>query len=63
MHGKIIVFTRNAMLNANDGRFPKKMAIVNPSLFWGSVLLDIWEDEGIPYIEMLPFGDGQLPRG
>ena len=51
------------MLNANDGKFPKKMAIVNPSLFWGSVLLDIWEDEGIPYIEMLPFGDGQLPHG
>lgn len=58
MHGKIIVFTRNAMLNANDGRFPKKMAIVNPSLFWGSILFDIWEDEGIPYMEMLSFGNG-----
>lgn len=58
MHGKIIVFTRNAMLNANDGRFPKKMAIVNPSLFWGSILLYIWEDEGIPYMEMLSFGNG-----
>lgn len=58
MHGKIIVFTRNAMLNANDGRFPKKMAIVNPSLFWGNILLDIWEDEGIPYMEMLSFGNG-----
>lgn len=58
MRCKIIVFTRNAMLNANDGRFPKKMAIVNPSLFWGSILFDVWEDEGIPYVEMLSFGNG-----